>query len=286
MKSRTRKKIFKGAAAALACVAAAGIFLQTTMSVEAAANSLPGIDIIVNGNSSEKPFRILELVDNSENAEIGYYVSGQEPTVKLYTYTDADGNQIHFSTFEEGLSQLPEEERKEFAMNVKIDEKGNIDTNESTGISKVEMKETTEEASPISYKDYKEKYFLEDSDNAADWTRIDLKNADGSSRVDSVEAKGSYVENPAGTGDYTKEEQQYYPIRGNVEADRNGAELFRENIQSFSYVEDEDLRGAYFLQFAEVDNADVNAAFNGDDDAQNALEKIQSEYDYTNGHYG
>lgn len=47
MKSRRKKRIFKGAAATLACVAAAGIFLQTTaVSVQAATNSLPGIDII------------------------------------------------------------------------------------------------------------------------------------------------------------------------------------------------------------------------------------------------
>ena len=112
MKHRTRKRILKGAAAALACAAAVGIFLQSTVSVQAAANSLPGIDIIVNGNSSEKPFRILELTDNSENAEIGYYISGQEPSVKLYssTYTDENGNTetLHFSTLEEGLKRLPE----------------------------------------------------------------------------------------------------------------------------------------------------------------------------------
>lgn len=288
MKSRTRKRMFRGAAAALACVAAAGIFLQTTISAEAAANSLPGIDIIVNGNSSEKPFRILELVDKSENAEIGYYVSGQEPTVKLYTYIDDEGNTIHFSTFEEGLGQLPEEKRKEFAMNVKINADGSINDIDSTGISKVEMKETAEDEAPISYKEYQEKYFLENSDNADDWTQIDLKDADGNSRVDSVEANGSYVENQAGTGNYTKEEQQYYPIRGDVDADSSGNELFRENIQSFSYVEDEDTHGAYFLQFSEVGNEDVNAAFSDEDNdnAQSALENIQSEYDYTNGRYG
>ena len=287
MKSRTRKRIFRGAAAALACVAAAGIFLQSTMSVEAAANSMPGIDIIVNGNSSEKPFRILELVDSSDKAEIGYYVSGQEPNVKLYTYTDSDGNTIHFSTLEEGLSQLPEKKRKEFAMNVIVNDDGSIDEDSSTGIAKVERTAAAEDAAPLSYKEYKEKYFLENSDNAADWTQIDLKNTDGSSRVDSVEAEGAYVENPAGNGDYTKEEQQHYPIRQDVAADQTQPGLFRENIENFSYMEDEDIRSAYFLQFAEISNSDVNEAFSEDaDTAQTAQEKIQAEYDYPNGRYG
>ena len=41
---------------------------------------------------------------------------------------------------------------------------------------------------------------------------------------------------------------------------------FRENIESFSYVEAEsdDDRAAYFLQFAPVNNSDVNAAFSDD----------------------
>ena len=192
MKSRTKKRIFKIAAAALACAAAAGIFLQTTaVSVQAATNSMPGIDIIVKGNSIEKPFRILELTDSSENAEIGYYVSGQEPFVKLYTYTAADGNVIHFSTLEEGLSQLPEKERKEFAMNVKLKDDGTIDEEASTGILAAERKKTSEEEAPLSYNAYQEKYFLDNGDSEADWNKVDLKDSEGNSRTDTVQVHGS-----------------------------------------------------------------------------------------------
>lgn len=294
MKHRTRKRILKGAAAALACAAAVGIFLQSTVSVQAAANSLPGIDIIVNGNSSEKPFRILELTDNSENAEIGYYISGQEPSVKLYsyTYTDENGNTetLHFSTLEEGLKRLPEKERKEFVMNVKVNEDGSIDTTSSTGISKIEMKAASEEEAPLSYRDYQEKYFLERNDNESDWSKIDFTDNDGNSRTDTVQVNGTYEENSAGTGDYSKEEQQYYPVRQDVPADKTQPGLFRENIENFSYIEDEELRSAYFLQFAEVDNTAVNQAFASDDDQQKAADaarqKIQSAYDYANGQYG
>lgn len=288
MKSRTKKRIFKIAAAALACAAAAGIFLQTTaVSVQAATNSMPGIDIIVNGNSIEKPFRILELTDSSENAEIGYYVSGQEPFVKLYTYTAADGNVIHFSTLEEGLSQLPEKERKEFAMNVKLKDDGRIDEEASTGILAAERKKTSEEEAPLSYNAYQEKYFLDNSDSEADWNKVDLKDSEGNSRTDAVQVNGSYVENQNNTGDYTKEEQQYYPIRKDVTEDKSQQGLFRENIENFSFMEDEEQRSAYFLEFAEISNAEVNKAFSSDpDEAKSAQEKIQAEYDYQNGRYG
>ena len=289
MKNRMKKRIFKGTAAVLTCVAAAGIFFQTTaVSVQAATNSMPGIDIIVNGNSSEKPFRILELTDNSENAEIGYYVSGQEPYVKLYSYTDADGNVIHFSTLEEGLSQLPEKERKEFAMNVRLKDDGTIDEEASTGILVAERKKTSEEEAPLSYKDYQEKYFLDSSDSEAEWNKVDLKDSSGNSRTDTVQVNGSYVENQDDTGDYTKEEQQYYPIRRNVKADSDQPELFHENIENFSYSEDEDVRGAYFLKFAEVSNEEVNKAFDAENqtEAEEARNQIQSEYDYKNGRYG
>jgi len=283
-----RKRIFKITAAALACAAAAGIFLQTTaVSVQAATNSMPGIDIIVNGNSSEKPFRILELVDNSDKAEIGYYVSGQEPSVKLYSYTDTAGNVIHFSTLEEGLSQLPEKERKEFAMNVKIAADGSIDENSSTGIYQIDRQAAEEDTAPLSYSPYQEKYFLENGDNEKDWTQVELKNSNGSSRADHVEVKGTYVKNQDGTGEYTKEEQQYYPIRKNADADSSQPELFRENIENFSFMEDEEQRSAYFLEFAEISNDEVNQAFSSDSDAaKSAQEKIQAEYDYQNGRYG
>ena len=87
MKIRHKKLIASGIAVTLAGVLGAGALLQTSVSVRASAEMMPGIEQIVSDTTAEKPFKILEIVDNTSEAEIGYYVSGQEPYVKLYNYT-------------------------------------------------------------------------------------------------------------------------------------------------------------------------------------------------------
>lgn len=120
MKIRHKKLIASGIALSLAGVLGAGALLQTSVSVQASYAMMPGIEQIVKDTSEEKPFKILEIVDNTSEAEIGYYVSGQEPYVKLYEYkyTDSDEQEqtMKFQSLEEGLSKLPTSElRKEFA---------------------------------------------------------------------------------------------------------------------------------------------------------------------------
>ena len=85
MKHKHRKLFISGTAVVAAGALGIGTLIQTSLSVQASVEMMPGIETIVDENSSEKPFRILELVSNSEDAELGYYVSGQEPSVKLYT---------------------------------------------------------------------------------------------------------------------------------------------------------------------------------------------------------
>lgn len=117
--------------------------MQSVLSVQASSEMMPGIETIVNESTEEDPFRILELVDSSDDAEIGYYISGQEPSLKLYQYqyTDADGNTqaVHFSTIKDALSKLPEKRRTEFVMNVRLDDSGQIDESASTGIKRSKM---------------------------------------------------------------------------------------------------------------------------------------------------
>ena len=67
-------------------------------------------------------------------------------------------------------------------------------------------------------------------------------------RTDTVTVNGSYVENTSGTGDYTKGDQEYYPIRNDVDADKQQSEKFRENIQSFEESTSSDARGAYYCR--------------------------------------
>ena len=165
MRIRHKKLWLSGTAVGIAGVLGVGALLGTSVSVQASAEMFPGIETIVKNSTKSEPFRILELVDSSEDAEIGYYVSGQEPSIKLYEYQyqDTDGNTqtVHFSTLEEGLSLLPEKQRKEFAMNVKLNDDGSVDETASTGIRKISDIANSDgnvETSPLSKTaDYQEK---------------------------------------------------------------------------------------------------------------------------------
>ncbi len=290
MRIRHKKLLLSGTAVATAGILGVGALLGTSISVQASAEMFPGIETIVKNSTKSEPFRILELVDSSEDAEIGYYVSGQEPSIKLYEYQyqDTDGNTqtVHFSTLEEGLGMLPEKQRKEFAMNVKLDENGNVDENASTGIRKVSDIANTDgnvETSPLSKTaDYQEKYFLSKGETEDDWKKLELKNFDGTARTDSVQLSGEYVE--AESGDYTKGEQEYYPLRKDSQTDQGRAEKYRENIQNFYFSEGDDVRGSYYLQFAEVENETVNNALKDENDK--GEKTILPEYEYANGKYG
>ena len=120
MRLKHKKLLISGIAVTVAGVLGVGALLQTSVSVQASAEMMPGIEEIVkNASSDATPFRILEIVDNYSEAEIGYYISGQEPYIKLYK--DKDGNS--FTSLDDGLSKLTDTQtRKEFAENKKTDE--------------------------------------------------------------------------------------------------------------------------------------------------------------------
>lgn len=273
MRLRHKKLLISGTAVTVAGVLVAGTLLQTSVSVQASAQMMPGIEEIIKNTSSDTtPFKILEIVDDASQAEIGYYIAGQEPYIKLYK--DKDGNPLSFSSLEDGLSKLTDvQTRKEFAENKKTDENGNaIDT----GIKDIFYAAT--ENGPLSFSEYRERYFT----NPDNWEEVKFKNADGSSRTEKVEVQGSYQQNPNGTGDYTKQEQTYYPVRQGTEDNTNNAEKFRENIQNFFYSEGDGANAPYYLEFDEVSNGSVNQML-GTTDGQSELLK---EYDYSNNRYG
>lgn len=63
--------------------------------------------------------------------------------------------------------------------------------------------------------------------------KIDFKDAKtDKSRTDTVKINGEYRENSAGTGDYTKQEQTYYPIREDSD-DKSKTDKYRENTRIF-----------------------------------------------------
>lgn len=301
MKIRHKKIVASGTAVALAGILGVGALLQSSVSVQASPAMMPGIEQIVNDTTAEKPFKILEIVDRKDEAEIGYYVSGQEPYVKLYSYTykykennEEKEETINFKTLEEGLKKLPTEElRKEFATNMKTAADGTL-SGADTGIKNIQSSSyqagnTTdaEENYPLSYSNYQEKYFLSDSDDPEKWQKINFQKIDGSgnSRTDTVKIKGNYRENTAGTGDYTKQEQQYYPIRQDDNDDKAKPEKYRENIQNFYYADNNTADAPYFLEFQEVDNNTVNQAFDANHNKINN-NSILKEYDYSKGNYG
>lgn len=305
MKIRHKKIVASGTAVALAGILGVGALLQSSVSVQASPAMMPGIEQIVNDTTAEKPFKILEIVDRKDEAEIGYYVSGQEPYVKLYQYqyTD-DKNQEHTITFDsldEGLSKISDPvKRKEFAMNVNLNQDGSIDTSSSTGIKQIQSVcyqtdgSSTGQSSdyPLSYSDYQEKYFLtQEEKNSNSWKEIKqfLDPVTDKPITYTVKINGTYQENPAGTGDYTKKEQQYYPIREKAndtdtgDADNPNAK-YRENIQNFYYADSDGANAPYFLEFSEVNNTMVNNALK--DSSGQGKETILSEYNYENGRYG
>ena len=305
MKIRHKKIVASGTAVALAGTLGVGALLQSSVSVQASPAMMPGIEQIVNDTTAEKPFKILEIVDNTSEAEIGYYVSGQEPYVKLYQYqyTD-DKNQAHTITFDsldEGLSKISDPvKRKEFAMNVNLNQDGSIDTSNSTGIKQIQSvcyqtdgPSTGESADyPLSYGNYQEKYFLtqEEKDSKL-WKEIEqfIDPATDKPTTYTVKINGTYQENPSGTGDYTKKEQQYYPIREKAnETDTGDANnpnaKYRENIQNFYYADSDGANAPYFLEFSEVENTTINKALK--DSSDQGKKTILPEYNYDNGKYG
>lgn len=295
MKIRHKKLIASGIALSLAGVLGAGALLQTSVSVQASYAMMPGIEQIVKDTSEEKPFKILEIVDNTSEAEIGYYVSGQEPYVKLYEYQDSDGKEqsMKFQSLDEGLSKLPTLElRKEFAMNVKL----NQDGSSSTGIKQIQdvcyqtENGGNESDYPLSYSEYREKYILTPDEKITgswenDWKKIDFTDSTGKPKSYKVQVKGNYQENTAGTGDYTKKEQQYYPIRQDANDAQNKNEKVRENIQNFYYTGSGEANSPYFLTFEPVSNGVLNKNFN-ENGEKLANNSILADYNSADGNYG
>lgn len=312
-KKLNKKHLIAGTALVLAGVLGAGAFLGTSLSVQASAVMMPGIETIVGETSQQEPFRILEIVDDKKEAELGWYVSGQEPYVKLYTYTYKEKNDqgqeeektLRFSTLEEGLSMLPTKElREEFAGNFlyQKDENGNYVLDESGNkiktdsllknvedLSYRQQEGTREEDYPLSFTPYEEKYFLSDTDQEKEWNKTDL------SEPREYKIKGEYAENTSGTGDYTKQQQSYYPVRidntdsnnSNLDVILNSGRLFRENILNFLPSESETEQGGgnapYHLVFQPVDNKSFNENLKDllDPDKQGVPNPIRDAYDYT-----
>ena len=78
-KVHNKRRIVTASLAGLLTVAVVSTALYKDSSVAYARPSLPGIEGIINSNSADQPFRILEIVDDYPSARIGYMIAGEEP---------------------------------------------------------------------------------------------------------------------------------------------------------------------------------------------------------------
>ena len=274
-----KKVLYPVSAVVLVLGLGIGAILLNMLNVQASTEMMPGIEQIIADKSDDNtPFRILELVNDSADAEIGYYISGQEPYLTQYKYTPTKedgtkGDTQTFSSIEEGLSVLPtKKERQEF---VEASDTSQIKNPLDFSWNEDNPGTTKKANYPLSFKSYAEKYFLSKTDDATKWNRVDLKET----RKETL--TGHYEENSSGKGDYTKEEQQYYPIREDVENDGSTTQKYRENIKNFFYSDDTEASAPYQLSFEEVNNNKLNAALNDDNDTM-----IADDYDYSKGGFG
>ena len=273
-----KKVLYPVSAVVLVLGLGVGAILLSMLNVQASTEMMPGIEQILADKSNETPFRILELVNDSADAEIGYYISGQEPYLTQYKYTPAKedgtkGETQTFSSVDEGLSILPtKEERQKF---VEASDSNQIKNPLNFSWNADKPGTTSKVDYPLSFKSYAEKYFLSKTDDATKWNRVDLKEK----RRETL--TGYYEENSTGKGDYTKEEQKYYPIREDVDSDGSTTQKYRENIKSFFYSDDTEPSAPYQLSFEGVENSDVNNALNDDNDTT-----IADAYDYSKGGFG
>ena len=166
MKTGTKKVLYTFIAVVSALGLGIGAVLVSMLNVQASTEMMPGIE------------QILDEVNSSSDAEIGYYISGQEPYLTQYTYTQnttdgSTGESQTFSSVEEGLSVLPtKEERQKF---VEASDTGQV-KNPLDFSWNVDSPGTGSEADyPLSFKSYAEKYFLSKTDDSTKWNRVDFK---------------------------------------------------------------------------------------------------------------
>ena len=75
MKTGTKKFLYTIFTVILALGLGIGAILLSMLNVQASTEMMPGIEQILDEKSEETPFRILVLVNNSADAEIGYHIA-------------------------------------------------------------------------------------------------------------------------------------------------------------------------------------------------------------------
>lgn len=270
-----RKKIALSAAAAvMILVLTASLLIGSGLMVQASDQMMPGIETIIEENSQDKPLKLLEIVSDYKDAQLGYFVGGQEPYIRLYqklTGQTGDG----FADLEDGLSQIQSaQERREFA--------------EGTKFPLLQsLKSAGGKDAPFSYAPYEEAYFLGgEEQKTGGWKRVEFVNPI------TVLLHGRYEPVANGAGDYTKSDTVYYPVGDAAEQAKAG---YNENILGFT-CETSGSR-PYNLKFlpvmasdlmADLDSVYDRSGYNADDLSGNAYGYYENIYSYlpTDGYFG
>lgn len=199
MKKAGKSKFISTIAAVVAVAMAGTAILSHSVSVQAAAR-FPGVDILIDQNSPDKPFKVLEVVEDKAQASLGFYFKGNEPFG-----IDKDG---HAMDFDEVLATFKSPEaRQQYVESLKTRLAGNFSVYGVTS------------GYPVLYEEYQEKYFMSEKDNVKDWKVVALDEY----QIASI--PGEYVE--AAGGDYVKNKEQY-----TVATDGTGD--YVENIEGFT----------------------------------------------------
>ena len=79
LRKSKKKKFILTTSCTLLAVITAGVAVMSTTQTALARATLPGVEKIVEGNSTSNPFVILEIVPSKEDASLGFLVAGEEP---------------------------------------------------------------------------------------------------------------------------------------------------------------------------------------------------------------
>ena len=166
LRKTNKKKFILSTSCTLLAVVTAGVAVMSTTQTALAKATLPGVEKIIQGNGTDNPFVILEIVPEKEDAALGYFVAGEEPV-------DASGKSI---------KDMPSKEEREARFN-----------NASTDDTAVNRIASLGIGDAVSYFEYEETISASDTERRT----VDIRG------VFSEDTEGDYAEKTA-TEQYTK----------------------------------------------------------------------------------
>lgn len=213
---KNRKTLSAIAAVLFFTVLGTTFFLQVDTVL--AQRRFSGLDTLIQQKTDDtETFRILEIVKDKDDAEIGFYIRGNEPFS-----VDENGEAVDFETT---LSKIADQEKRKTYVNNLLEKR-----------LKGKYGAQGDENFPISYSEYKDSYFVDD-ESGWKWVKFPQN--------EYVKLKGEYIPTVGGTqdGDYTQN-STYILAYDYATNTYNGN--YRENLAGFDASS---LEPAYIVDF-------------------------------------